>query len=102
MKLAELGVSPAVLGARLREKRALGETAKAFGGLVGDGAMALTKGTLWLKAFSPAVAAGIIGYMMAQSKRVSPADLKAKKDIMLAREIEEQRRLLGERRMGVV
>jgi hypothetical protein len=46
----------------------------------------------------PALMAGIAGHYLAKSKKVSPADIKATSDTILIRELEEQNRLLAERK----
>ena len=102
-ELARRGVAPESVGAALRMRKAAADYPGKDLVDAGIGGMkSLLRGGAWITAFSPAIAAGIVGYMMAQSKKVSPADLQAKKDIMLSRETEEQRRLLAERRVGVL
>ena len=51
--------------------------------------------------FGPALLAGLAGYLATTSKRVSEPDLEAKKDIMVAKELEGQRRILSERKSGI-
>lgn len=93
-KLAESGVSPERLSQALDNVSA--EKSSNVGSTLISGIGNLASGLGFTALFAPAVVAGIAGYLLNKSKRVSEADLKAKKDIMTIKELEEQRRLLSE------
>lgn len=107
-RLAERGVAPEALSDAL-EQRFYMENVKAaetsaikgklFGLLpqAGKAMWDVSRGTFWLGAFAPAVLAGIVGYTLAGSKRVSKPDIAAQRDMMMIGEIEEQRRRLADR-----
>lgn len=67
-------------------------------GLLGKGLGGVGKGTAFTVFMMPALMAGIAGHYLAKSKKVSPADIKATSDTILIRELEEQNRLLAERK----
>lgn len=83
------------------EKSAFELPWKQFGDQVAGGYGKLFSSMGAVGLFGPAVLAGVAGYLFTRSRQVSDADLKAKKDIMVAKELEEQRRMLAERRTGV-
>lgn len=104
-RLAARGVAPdeisAALDSAVPEKSAFELPWKPFAGLAAKGYGNLVNSMGAVGLFGPAVLAGLAGYLFTKSRRVSDADLKAKKDIMVAKELEEQRRMLAERRTGV-
>ena len=104
-RLAARGVAPdeisAALDAATPEKSAFELPWKKFGDQVAGGYGKLFRSMGAVGLFGPAVLAGVAGYLFTRSRQVSDADLKAKKDIMVAKELEEQRRMLAERRTGV-
>ena len=104
-QLAARGVSPDEISAALdavETKQADFDLPwKDFGREAGSGYWKLTKAIGATTLFGPAILAGVAGYLFTRSKTVSDADLKAKKDIMVAKELEEQRRMLAERRTWV-
>ncbi len=101
-KLASRGVAPDDVSAALEKfanpvswlsgplKDSLGLLVKGLGGV--------GKGTAFTVFMMPALMAGIAGHYLAKSKKVSPADIKATSDTILIRELEEQNRLLAERK----
>ena len=104
-RLASRGVAPDEVSAALdsvsTDKSAGSLPWGAFGREAGSGYAKLFKSIGSVGFFGPAILAGLAGYLFTRSRRVSDADLKAKKDIMVAKELEEQRRMLAERRAGV-
>lgn len=66
--------------------------------VLGKGLGGVGKGTAFTVFMMPALMAGIAGHYLAKSKKVSPADIKATSDTILIRELEEQNRLLAERK----
>ena len=110
-KLASRGVAPDDVSAALEKFANPGGD----GGGSGDGKSLLSwlsgplkvlskglggvgKGTAFTVFMMPALMAGIAGHYLAKSKKVSPADIKATSDTILIRELEEQNRLLAERK----
>ena len=104
-QLATRGVAPEEIGDALdslaTEKSAMELPWKAVGGEAASGYKKLFGSLTSVGFFGPAVLAGVAGYLFTKSRLVSDADMKAKKDIMVAKELEEQRRMLAERRTGV-
>lgn len=94
-KLAERGVSPERLSAALDSVSSIEKSSTWYDRLI-SGTGNVLSGAGFTALFAPAVVAGIAGYLLNKSKRVSDADLEAKKDIMTVKELEEQRRLLSE------
>lgn len=104
-QLAARGVAPdevsTALDAASPEKQAFELPIGRFASEAGSGYAKLFKSMGSVGFFGPAVLAGVAGYLFTKSRLVSGADITAKKDIMVAKELEEQRRMLSERRTGV-
>ena len=97
-KLAERGVSPDRVSAALDsldDSSGLNKSSNIMSNIA-SGTGDFIRGLGFTGLFGPAIIAGIAGYMLNTSKRVSPADLQAKKDLMALKELEEQRRTLAE------
>jgi hypothetical protein len=95
-RLAERGIAPSTLGAAMMSKDALFGLSE-LGSAATSGAKMLMQGSTATYLLAPALIMGIAGYLAAKGDRVSKQDIAAKKELILARDMEESRRHLAER-----
>lgn len=111
-RLASRGVAPEDVSTGL-EKLADGSVGGMFGsaanksvdkslGAIFSGLGSVGKATAFGVLIAPALVAGLAGHLLAKSKKVSPADIRATSDTILIKELEEQRRMLEERQAARV
>ena len=100
-RLALRGVSPDTLSVAIDRgaiKLAGDGAVSEFGKALASGGAGVARGITAAVYTGPAIVAGILGYLMSQSQRVSAPDVEAKRRIIVTRELEEQRRRLAEAR----